>query len=177
VNRLVAIIGLVICALATVPPSPAAKPLQTPPLIEQLAAVDRSVYQCQSIDQGTECRRKADPADRIAGEPATEIVLFYRSGTLVRAVFAFSEAELDPLVERLSADLGTPTRGHELLKAGMAGLFENIYYIWILGDQVWFVEQYFERVTTSGLWHMDATEFAAFQSEREQRRVRGARDL
>ena len=176
-NRLVAVASLVACAVATAPLARSATPLQTPAVIVTLAAVDRAVYQCESTGQGTECRRKGSPAERIAGEAVTEIVLLYRSAMLVRTVFAFSEADFDTLADQLTAVLGPPMPGHESLKAGMAGVFENRFYIWKSDHQVWFAEQYFERVTTSGLWHMDAAEFAAFQADRDRARVRGARDL
>lgn len=167
-----AIFGLMTCTVAsaaTLPDAPSAG--------SKLEALDRNLYQCVSTDQGSECRRKGNQADRIATEPVIEIVLFYRDDTLVRSVFAFGEAHLEALVEQLSGELGTPQQGSELLIAGMGGVFENRYYTWRLNGHVWFVEQYFERVTSSGLWRMDAAEFAAFQSERDRVRVRGARDL
>ena len=170
-------IGLVISAVATALPAISAQPLHMPAVVSTLAAVDRTVYQCENIAQGTECRRRTDPAENIAGEAVMEIVLFYRSGTLVRTVFAFSETDFDKMASQLTAVLGAPTPGHELLKAGMAGVFENRYYVWMDSDQIWFAEQYFERVTTSGLWHMDAAEFDALQTERDRARVHGARDL
>ena len=171
-KHLIAIIGLVGCTVAsaaTVPNVPSAG--------SKLETLDRDLYQCVNADQGIECRRKGNPADRIASEPVIEIVLFYRDDTLVRSVFAFSESRLDALVGQLSRELGTPLQGSELLKAGMAGVFENRHYTWRHNGQVWFVEQYFERVTSSGLWQMDATEFVAFQGARDRVRVRGARDL
>lgn len=176
-NHIAVKISLFAFAFATLSPVVLATPLHTPSVIGTLAAVDRTQYQCQAVRQGTECRRKGDPADRIDGDAVTEIVLLYRNNTLVRTVFAFSEADFDTLADYLTTVLGPPKRGHELLKAGMAGVFENHYYIWTHGNQVWFAEQYFERVTTSGLWHMDAAEFAAFQAGRDRARRHGARDL
>jgi hypothetical protein len=176
-NRLAALGRLVACAVAAAPLAGSATPFQTPAVIGTLAAIDRGVYQCERTGQDTECRRKGSPAERIAGEAVTEIVLLYRGPVLVRTVFAFSEADFDTLADQLTAALGPPESGHESLKAGMAGVFENRFYVWTSDDQVWFAEQYFERVTTSGLWHMDAAEFAAFQVERDRARVHGARDL
>jgi len=174
VNRLVATLGLLLGAIAG---APAATPLHAPSVVDALAAVDHSVYQCERIDQGTQCRRKGNAADRVAGAAVTEIVLLYRNGTLVRTAYAFNEAEFDALIGELSATFGPPTQGREMLRAGMAGVFENRYCIWRRSDEVWFAEQFFERVTNGGLWHMDAAELAALLAERDRSRVHGARDL
>ncbi|MGD8789848.1 MAG: hypothetical protein PVH05_10200 [Burkholderiales bacterium] len=144
---------------------------------QRLDSVDHDQFECTGTQTDSECRRRGVAAVQIGGEPVTEMALFYRDGLLVRSVFVFSESRFDPVVANLTAQLGTPRLGTELLKAGMAGVFENRYGVWKRDDQVWFVEQYFERVTSSGLWRMDASEFAAFQAERDRTRVRGARDL
>ena len=176
-NRLVATIGLVVCVVVTVPLAIPGQPLRTPAVASTLAAVDRTVYRCESTAQATDCRRGADPAERLAGQRLTEIALLYRDGRLVRTTYVFNESGFDKIASELTAAFGTPMPGHELLRAGMAGVFENRYYIWEDGDQTWFAEQYFERVTTGALWHMDSAEFAALQAERDRSRVRGARDL
>ena len=131
--------------------------------------LDRNLFQCRVADQLTQCRRRGKPSDQIAGEPVIEIILSYRENILVRTVFTFSEAHLDRLVEQLSQQLGVP--------AGMGGVFENRYYVWKRNGTTWFVEQYFERITDSGLWTISGDELEALFAERERQRVRGARDL
>ena len=173
-NRRFAMFALLVGAVAG---AYAASPMQTPSVVGTLAAVDRSVYQCEPADQATQCRRQGNAADLVAGEAVTEIVLLYRGDTLARAVYVVHEAGFDALIGKLSAAFGPPMPGREMLRAGMAGVFENRYYIWRRGGQVWFAEQFFERVTTSGLWHMDAAEFAALLAERDRARGQGARDL
>lgn len=142
-----------------------------------LEDLDQNRFQCRAENQQTQCRRRGNPADRIEGEPVTEIVLFYRDNRLVRSVFSFSEAHLDQLVRQLTLLLGAPVAGNERLKAGMAGVFENRYYLWKHNGRAWFVEQFFERITDSGLWRMSEAELDALLGERERQRVRGARDL
>jgi len=142
-----------------------------------LAELDRKLFQCRSVDRHTQCRRRSKEAERIEAEPITEIVLFYRDDKLVRSVFTFSEAHLDRLVQQLSQRLGAPIPGSERLKAGMGGVFENRYFIWKRDGHAWFVEQFFERITDSGLWTMSESELDTLLAERERQRVRGARDL
>lgn len=171
-NRFAVIITSLACwsaAAATLP--------QVPTTASRLANLDRNLFRCGTVENQAECRSQGRPAGRIAEEPVVAIVLFYRGETLVRSVFAFKEDQFDELVGRLTQQLGTPESGSEGLKAGMGGVFENRYYVWKLNGQIWFVEQFFERISTSGLWIMDAAEFEVLQAERESMRFRGARDL
>lgn len=150
---------------------------ETPANGSTLDDLDRNLFQCRVADQLTQCRRRGKPSDQIAGEPVIEIILSYRENILVRTVFTFSEAHLDRLVGQLSQQLGVPVAGSEGLKAGMGGVFENRYYVWKRNGTTWFVEQYFERITDSGLWTISGDELEALFAERERQRVRGARDL
>ena len=171
-NRLAGIITLLACwsaAAATLP--------QVPATASRLADLDRNLFKCGTVENRAECRSQGQPAGGIAEEPVVAMVLLYRDEALVRSVFAFKEDQFDELVGRLTQQLGTPESGSEGLKAGMGGVFENRYYVWKLNGRIWFVEQFFERISTSGLWIMGAAEFAALQAERESMRFRGARDL
>jgi hypothetical protein len=150
---------------------------EVPATGSRLEDLDRSRFQCRAGDRLTECRRPGKPADRIDDEPVIEIVLFYRDRTLVRTAFVFDERHFDALARKLSGPLGTPRQGSEGLKAGMGGVFQNRYYIWKRDGRAWFAEQFFERIISSGLWILDETELAVLFAEREQMRVRGARDL
>lgn len=164
--------GLSVCLAAgavTLPEAPANG--------SNLDDLDRNLFQCRAADELTQCRRRGKPSDQIVGEPVIEIVLSYRENILVRSVFTFSEAHLDLMVEQLSQQIGDPVAGSEGLKAGMGGVFENRYYAWRRDGKAWLVEQYFERITDSGLWSMSETELDTFFAERERQRVRGARDL
>lgn len=156
-------------AAETLPPAPADG--------SALDDLDRNLFQCRPADPLVQCRRRGQTSERIAGEPVIEIVLSYRDNTLVRSVFTFSEARLDQVVQQLSQQLGAPAAGREGLKAGMGGVFENRYYVWKQDGKAWFVEQYFERITDSGLWTMSEAELDALLAERERQKVRGARDL
>ncbi len=177
-NRLAAAIALLACWSATAATAATAATLpQVPAAGSRLVELDKSSFNCRAVESGVECRAQARPADRIAEQPVIAIVLFYRDGMLVRSVFAFKEEHFEQLVGRLTEQHGTPDGGSEGLKAGLGGVFENRYYVWQLNGPVWFVEQYFERISTSGLWLMDEAEFAALQAERESMRFRGARDL
>ncbi|UCH48010.1 MAG: hypothetical protein JSU95_18575 [Betaproteobacteria bacterium] len=171
-NRFAAIIALLACWSATAATLP-----QVPEAGSRLGDLDKSSFKCRTIESLADCRREGLAADRIAEESVRTIVLFYRDGVLVRSVFTFTEQHFEELVGRLTEQLGTPESGSEGLKASMGGVFQNRYYVWKLNGRVWFVEQYFERVATSGLWVMDEVEFAALQAERESVRFRGARDL
>jgi len=142
-----------------------------------LSDLDRESFQCRSADRHTQCRRPGKAADRIESESVTEIVLFYRDDQLVRTVFAFNEAHLDQVVKQISQRLYEPVAESEALKAGMGGVFENRYFIWKKDGRAWLVEQFFERITDSALWSMSERELEALLAEREQQRVRGARDL
>jgi len=81
------------------------------------------------------------------------------------------------VVKQISQRLYEPVAESEALKAGMGGVFENRYFIWKKDGRAWLVEQFFERITDSALWSMSERELEALLAEREQQRVRGARDL
>lgn len=174
-NRLAAAIALLACwavtaaIAATLPQAPAAG--------SRLDALDKTSFKCRALETGLECRRQGRPSERIAEQPLIEMVLLYRDEALTRSVFTFKEEHFEKLVARLTEQQGAPDSGDEGLKAGMGGVFKNHYYVWKLNGRVWFVEQYFERISTSGFWLMDEAEFAALQAERESMRFRGARDL
>lgn len=171
-KRIVVTIALLVCGSATAATLP-----QVPAVDGRLGDLDQSAFQCRKVDNGVECRREGRPTDRIAKEPVMTMVLLYRDEALVRSVYAFTEEHFDELVGRLTDQLGNPKSGSEGLIAGMGGVFQNRHYVWKLDGRVWFVEQYFERIATSGLWVMDDAEFAALQAERESMRFRGARNL
>ena len=171
-NWLVATIALLACwtaAAATLP--------QVPATSSALGGLDKSLFECRTVQSGEECRRQGHSDDRIAEEAVVEMVLLYRDESLVRSVFSFKEAHFDDFVTRLTEQLGVPESGSEGLKAGMGGVFQNRYHVWKSDGDVWFVEQYFERISISGLWVMNDAEFEALQAERESVRFRGARDL
>lgn len=171
-KRLVAMAAVLVCSAAngvTLPDVPA--------MGSRLEELDRESFQCRTSDEVIQCRRRGKETDRINDEPVSEIVLFYRNDSLVRSVFVFDEAHFSSLVRQLSDLLGAAVQGSEALKAGMAGVFENRYYVWKSDGSVWFAEQFFERVTDSGLWIMGEAEFRALQAERDRMRVHGARDL
>ena len=171
-NRLAAAIALLACwavTAATLPQAPAAG--------SRLDALDKTSFNCRALESGVECRRQGRSAERIAEQPLITMVLLYRDEVLIRSVFTFKEEQFEQLVGRLTEQYGTPDSGSEGLKAGMGGVFKNHYYVWKLNGRVWFVEQYFERISTSGFWLMDEAEFTALQAERESMRFRGARDL
>jgi hypothetical protein len=172
VRRLVAIAAVLVCSAANAATLP-----DVPAIGSRLEGLDRELFQCRTADRESQCRRRGKAADRINDEPVSQIVLFYRNDLLVRSVFVFDEAHFKSLVRQLSDLLGTAVQGSEALKAGMAGVFENRYYVWKRDGRVWFAEQFFERVTDSGLWIMVDAEFSALQAERERMRVHGARDL
>ncbi len=177
-NRLAAAIALLACFSATAATAATAATLpQVPGAGSRLDELDKSSFKCRAVESGVECRARGRPADRIADQPVIAMVLFYRDEVLVRSVFAFKEECFEELVGRLTGQHGSPDSGSESLKAGMGGVFENRYYWWNLNGPVWFVEQFFERIATSGVWLMDESEFAALQAERESMRFRGARDL
>ncbi len=170
--RMAAVFALLACwyaQAATLPNMPA--------IGSGLGDLDKTGFQCRSSDRGVECRRLGTEADRIAEEPAVTVVLFYRDALLARCVVGFSESRFGAVVGRLSQQLGQPEHGTESLKAGMGGVFENRYYLWRRNGRVWFIEQFFERITVSGLWVMEEAEFEAMLAERDRMRVRGARDL
>lgn len=150
---------------------------QVPDFGSGIDSLDRNRYSCRVADSATACRRRAESGDGIEQEPVIEIVLFYRQDRLVRSVFAFDEARLDPIVAALSARLGSPVRSREGLMAGMGGVFDNRHFVWQRDGRVWFVEQFFERIISSALWIMSDAEFAALQAERASARVGGAREL
>ena len=171
-SNLIALAGLFVCLTAgavTLPEAPVSG--------STLDSLDRNVFQCRPVDQGTQCRRPGRGTDRIEEEPVGEIVLFYRDKVLARSVFTFSEGHFELLVQQLSRQLGIPVQESEGLKAGMGGGFENRYYVWKRNGGAWLAEQFFERITSSGLWTMSESELAALLAERERQRVRGARDL
>ena len=171
-NRFVVTALLLACCSATAATLP-----EVPAVSGELNDLDQGLFKCRRVDSATECRYQGRPADRVAEEPVMAMVLLYRDDALARAVYAFEETHFDEFVGRLTEQLGTPQSGAEGLKAGMGGVFENRYYVWRLNGRVWFVEQFFERIATSGLWVMDEAEFVLLQAERESKRFRGARDL
>ena len=142
-----------------------------------LGALDRNDYHCEERDGGLQCRRPGNAEDRVAGEQAAEIVLFYRRGRLVRTVVTLDEQHFRALAEQLSLSLGPAAQGDEALNAGMGGAFKNHYFMWRRDGRAWLLEQFFERIIHSGLWMMNDDEFDALMIERERRRVRGVRDL
>lgn len=148
-----------------------------PPAGSMLDALDRTIYRCEQHADSVECRRPGDAADHVEGEPAIEIVLVYRQGVVVRSVVTFDEQNFNAVAEKLSLTLGRATRGGEALNAGMGGTFENHYYIWRRDGRVWLLEQFYQRITHSGLWTMNGTEFDALMSGRERGKVRGVRNL
>ncbi len=170
--------ALALVAAFSVCLSAAAVTLPAPPADgSALDELDQNLFQCRPADPLVQCRRRGRASERIAGEPVIEIVLSYRENTLVRSVFTFSEARLDQVVQQLSQQFGAPVAGREGLKAGMGGVFENRYFVWKRDGSAWFVEQYFERITDSGLWTMSEAELEVLLAERERQKVRGARDL
>jgi len=142
-----------------------------------LDALERTIYRCERHADKVECRRPGDTADHVEGEPAIEIVLVYRQDVLVRSVVTFNEQNFNAVAEKLSVTLGRAIRGGEALNAGMGGSFENQYYIWRRDGRTWLLEQFYQRITHSGLWMMSGTELDGLMSERERRRVRGVRNL
>ena len=171
-RHLVAIAAVIVSSVASAATLP-----DVPALGSRLEDLDRESFQCRTVDLESQCRRRGNAADRVNHEPVFQIVLFYRNDLLVRSVFVFDEAHFKSLVRQLSDRFGTAVEGTEALKAGMAGVFENRYYVWKPDGRVWFAEQFFERVTDSGLWIMVDAEFTRLQAERERMRVHGARDL
>jgi hypothetical protein len=164
---------------AAVTSNPVQSPLlpDVPPAGSRLDVLDRSIYRCEQRDDSIHCRRPGGAADHVVGEPAIGVVLVYRQDVLVRAVATFDEQRFNAVADKLSRSLGRTARESEDLNAGMGGTFENNYYIWRDDGRVWMLEQFFERITHSGLWSMDSNEFDALMDERERRRVRGVRDL
>ncbi len=148
-----------------------------PPMGSKLDVLDRNNYRCEQREDGLQCRRPGKAMDRVEGEPAKEIVLVYRRGILVRAAVALDEQQFRVLADRLSLSLGLATRGNESLNAGMGGVFKNHFYIWRHDGRSWLLEQFFERIIYSGLWIMNDEEIDVLMTEREQRRVRGVRNL
>jgi len=148
-----------------------------PPAGSSLDALDRNNYHCVQHDGGLQCRRPGKAQDRVAGEQAAEIVLVYRRGLLARTVVTLDEGHFQAIAEQLFFSLGPAAQGDEALNAGMGGAFKNHYYIWRHDGRAWLLEQFFERIIRSGLWLMNDDEFEALMTEREQRRVRGVRDL
>lgn len=148
-----------------------------PPAGSMLDVLDRSIYHCEQHADNFECRRPGDTADHVEGEPAIEIVLVYREDVLVRSVVTFNERNFNTVADKLSLTLGRAVRGAEALNAGMGGTFDNQYYIWRRDGHAWLLEQFYRRITHSGLWMMNGAEFVALMSERERRKVRGVRDL
>jgi len=148
-----------------------------PPEGSMLDALDRAIYRCEQHSDSVECRRPGDIADQVGGEPAIEIVLVYRQRVLVRSVVTFNEQNFNAVADKLSLSMGRAVRGGEALNAGMGGSFENQYYIWRRDGRAWLLEQFYQRITHSGLWMMSGSEFDVLMSERERRRVRGVRDL
>jgi hypothetical protein len=148
-----------------------------PPAGSMLDVIDRNIYQCEQRAGSAECRRPGDTFDHVEGEPAIEIVLVYRQGILVRSVVTLDEQNFHAVAEKLSVTLGRADRGGEALNAGMGGTFDNQYYIWRRDGRVWLLEQFYKRITDSGLWTLNVTEFDSLMSERERRRVRGVRDM
>ena len=142
-----------------------------------LDGLDRTIYRCELCADKVECRRPGDTADHVDGEPAIEVVLVYRQGVLVRSVVTFDEQNFNAVAEKLSVTLGRAAQGGEALNAGMGGRFENQYYIWRRDGRAWLLEQFYQRITHSGLWMMNGSEFDVLMSERERRKVRGVRNL
>jgi hypothetical protein len=139
--------------------------------------LDRNIYYCEQHDTSLQCQRSGGAADHVGGEQAIEIVLFYRQGELVRSVVTFDEQRFLPVVAKLARAFGCSEHGSEKLNAGMGGTFENAYYVWREDRRVWLVEQFFQRISRSGLWIMNAAEFDTLMAERERLRVRGVRNL
>jgi hypothetical protein len=148
-----------------------------PPAGSMLDGLDRTIYRCQQHADSVECRRPGGTADHVEGEPAIEIVLVYRQRVLVRSVVTFGEQHFNAIAGKLSVILGRAAREREALNAGMGGTFENQYYIWRRDGRVWLLEQFYQRITDSGLWMMNEAQFDALMSERERRKVRGVRNL
>ena len=177
-SGVVAAVALCVCFSAGVTHSADLPALpDVPPAGRMLDVLDRNIYRCEQHADSVECRRPGDAADHVEGEPAIEIVLVYRQGILVRSVVTFDEQHFHAVAEKLSETLGRAALGGEALNAGMGGTFENQYYIWRRDERAWLLEQFHKRITHSGLWTMNATEFDSLMSEREQRTVRGVRDL
>jgi len=150
---------------------------QLPQVGSTLETLDRNRYICGEARFGYQCRRAGETHDRVEGESATEIVLVYRKGILVRSVISIDEQHFRSLADRISVTLGTALKGEEALNAGMGGTFNNGYFLWRRDGRSWLLEQFFERVISSGLWIMSDDEFDMMMSERERRRVRGVRNL
>jgi len=148
-----------------------------PPAGSTFDALDRTIYRCEQCVDSVECRRPGDTADFVEGEQAIEVVLVYRQGAMVRSVVTFDEQNFNAVADKLSLTLGRAVRGGEALNAGMGGSFENQYYIWRRDGRAWLLEQFYQRITHSGLWMMSGTELDGLMSERERRRVRGVRNL
>ena len=142
-----------------------------------LDTLNPGTHRCGEWGDGVRCVRPGLATDRVAGLPVIEVALFYRRGNLVRAVFSVTEQHFDAAVMNLTAQLGEPEAGAEALKAGMGGIFVNHFRIWRESGRVWLFEQFFDRITNSGLWLLTDAEFDGLMGERERARVRGARDL
>jgi hypothetical protein len=178
--KLSVVAAVALCACFTVWAASAAELLALPHMPSagsMLDALDRTFYRCEQHASQVECRRRGDAADRVVGEPVIEIVLVYRQGVLVRSAITFNEQNFNAVADKLSLTLGSAAQGGEALNAGMGGSFENQYFIWQRAGRAWLLEQFYQRITHSGLWMMNETEFDALMSERERSKVRGVRNL